>query len=98
MIVKEYTEDDRHAWDTFVLNSQDGSFFHQTGWKRVIEQGFGYPATYFFAEEQGTITGVLPLFYIKTLFGRTGLISVPFGVEDHKPGYYGAFHGSHYST
>lgn len=81
MIVKECTEFDQKAWDQFVLSSPDSSFFHQTAWKRVIEQAFGYPSVYFIAEEQGEIAGILPLFYVKDLFGRGGLISVPFGVS-----------------
>lgn len=81
MIVKQCTDHDHDAWDQFVLNSPNGSFFHQTAWKRVIDHAFGYPSAYFFAEERGEISGVLPLFHVKDLLGRGGLISVPFGVS-----------------
>jgi FemAB-related protein (PEP-CTERM system-associated) len=46
----------------------------------VIEQSFGHQPFYFYTEEDGHITGILPLFYTRSLlFGRS-LISVPFGV------------------
>ena len=68
------------AWDRFVLDHEDGTFFHRAGWRQVIEAAFGHRTQYVFAERDGAITGVLPLGQVKTLlFGNT-LISVPFCV------------------
>ena len=68
------------AWDGFVADHPDGTFFHRAGWRRAIEQAFGHRAHYLLTERDGAITGVLPLVNVRSLlFGNT-LISVPFCV------------------
>ena len=68
------------AWDRFVEAMPHGTFFHRSGWARVIEAAFGHATHYSFTERDGAITGVLPLGQVKTLlFGNT-LISNPFCV------------------
>lgn len=78
--VEPFTEGDSTRWDCFVQAQRGGSFFHQVGWKRVMEETFGYRSCYLFAERGGRITGVLPVFSVSNwIIGRC-LISVPFGV------------------
>jgi FemAB-related protein (PEP-CTERM system-associated) len=68
------------AWDRFVGAMPAGTFFHRSGWAKVIETAFGHATHYSFTERDGAITGVLPLARVKTrLFGDT-LISSPFCV------------------
>jgi FemAB-related protein (PEP-CTERM system-associated) len=68
------------AWDRFVHATEAASFFHLSPWARVIERSFSHPTHYAFAEEDGAITGVLPLARMKTaLFGDL-LASTPFCV------------------
>jgi FemAB-related protein (PEP-CTERM system-associated) len=68
------------AWDRFVMERPDGTFFHLSPWAGVVQAAFGHRTHYVFAEQDGAITGVLPLAQVKTLlFGNT-LISVPFCV------------------
>ncbi|MEJ0015016.1 MAG: FemAB family XrtA/PEP-CTERM system-associated protein [Acetobacteraceae bacterium] len=68
------------AWDAFVTAMPDGTFFHRAAWSRVITAAFGHRCHYMFAEQDGAITGVLPLAHVRTrLFGNT-LISTPFCV------------------
>ena len=66
-------------WDTFVLNHKHSTFFHQIGWKRVVEKTYGHKPLYLFAEENGEITGILPLFLVDSLIFGKRLISVPYG-------------------
>ncbi|MGH7847854.1 MAG: FemAB family XrtA/PEP-CTERM system-associated protein, partial [Candidatus Binatia bacterium] len=67
-------------WNEFVLGSPHGTFFHLLQWRDLIARLFGYEPYYFYVEEGGEITGVLPLFLVKSLlFGRS-LITVPLGV------------------
>lgn len=67
-------------WDQFVLSAAAGSFFHFTGWMRAVQKTFGFEPHYVFAERDGRISGVLPLFSISNwVIGRV-LNSVPFGV------------------
>ena len=67
-------------WDDFVIINSSSTFFHSLGWKRVIEQSFSYQAEYLYAEEDGQVQGILPLFEVKSLWGSRSLLSVPFGV------------------
>ena len=77
------------AWDEFVSRCPDATFFHLSGWKRVIEAAFGHKTYYLQAVEEDRITGVLPLTHVKSpLFGNS-VISNAFCVyggpaaEDH---------------
>lgn len=68
------------AWDAFVCAHPQGTFFHLATWRDVIARAFGHRTHYVVAEQDGTMTGVLPLVHIRTLlFGNT-LMSVPFCV------------------
>jgi FemAB-related protein (PEP-CTERM system-associated) len=78
--IRELTTTDQGRWDEFVDRCQDATFFHKTGWKTVLEQAYGHPTLYLYAERDGEIEGVLPLAQIKSLlFGNT-LVSTPFCV------------------
>ncbi len=68
------------AWDAFVRAAPDATFFHLSGWRRVIEDVCGHRTHYLYATRGAEITGVLPLAEIKSrLFGHS-LISTPFCV------------------
>ena len=74
------TEQISADWDQYVLGHAEGTLFHLSQWKRVVEKSFGHKAHYLAAYEQaaGTLVGILPLFEIKSaLFGHF-LVSVPF--------------------
>lgn len=67
-------------WDAFVLGQPDATFFHRSGWLRVIESVFGHRCFFLYAERDGVIEGVLPLAQIKSrLFGHS-VASLPFAV------------------
>lgn len=69
------------VWDDFVRKMPGGTFFHLSGWRRVLEDAFGHRTYYLFTERNACITGVLPLTQVKSiLFGNT-LISNAFCVE-----------------
>jgi FemAB-related protein (PEP-CTERM system-associated) len=78
MNVRLFKETDRNPWDDYVLNHPAGTFFHQMGWKAVVEKSFGHKAYYLVAEDGEKVSGVFPLFSIESfLFGRS-MISIPF--------------------
>ncbi|NVK54908.1 MAG: FemAB family PEP-CTERM system-associated protein [Alteromonadaceae bacterium] len=67
-------------WDQYVLAHSEGSFFHLSGWKTVIENTFKHQCHFLFAVQQNKIVGILPLVQQKSiLFGHT-LVSTPFCV------------------
>ena len=63
-------------WDDFVQTSTDATFFHQAGWKDVIERSFGHKTYFLYAESEGKITGILPLVHINSLFFGNTLVSI----------------------
>ena len=66
-------------WDAYVRNNPDTTFYHQTGWKNVVEKTYGHQSCYFFAgDESGRILGILPLFFINNVFFTKKIVSVPF--------------------
>jgi FemAB-related protein (PEP-CTERM system-associated) len=76
--VRVLADVDQDRWDAFVYAHPDATFFHRAGWKEVIKRAFGHPIHYYYAEQGGEITGVLPLVEIQSkLFGHT-LTSLPF--------------------
>jgi len=67
-------------WDDYVKAHQQGSFFHLSGWQRVIEQSFNHSCYFLYAQQKGKFCGVLPLVEMKSkLFGHA-LVSTPFCV------------------
>lgn len=78
--VGTYDDSQAHRWDLFVRNEPSASFFHLSGWLRVMQQTFGYRCCALYAERNGQITGVLPLFIIKNWILGNCLISSPFAV------------------
>jgi FemAB-related protein (PEP-CTERM system-associated) len=71
----EYTR-----WDAFVRACPDATFFHLSGWQKVIEGAFGIKTWFYYVQQDGQILGVLPLAEIKSrLFGHS-LGAMPFCV------------------
>lgn len=67
-------------WDNFVQAASEATFFHQAGWKEVIERAFGHKTYFLYVENKGEITGILPLVHVNSfLFGNT-LVSTAFCV------------------
>ena len=68
------------AWDLFVNNHPEGTFFHRSGWQRVIAQQFHHNTYFFYVECAGSLLGILPLAHVSSwLFGNS-LSSLPFAV------------------
>ena len=78
--VRSFAKEDEKAWDEYVRNSGQASFFHLSGWKNVLEKTFGYKPFYLYVERGGEICGILPLFLMKNLKFKNTLVSIPFGV------------------
>lgn len=68
------------AWDAFVRDLPQGSFFHLSAWARIIAETFGHSTHYAFAEQDGAVVGVLPLARMKTMLFGDLLASTPYCV------------------
>ena len=80
VVVKPLTERADEAWDAFVTTLPAGTFFHRAAWRDVIARAFGHAPLYAFAERDGAIVGVLPLFHMTSLLFGKALVSSPFCV------------------
>ena len=47
--IRFYQDSDKSNWDSYVLSHSQGTFFHLTGWKRVVEKTFGHKSYYLLA-------------------------------------------------
>ena len=68
------------AWDQFVLSCPGATFFHRSGWQRIMEEVFRHRTHYLYAVENKRITGVLPLAHVKSMLFGNALTSLPFAV------------------
>jgi len=68
------------AWDEFVFACPQATFFHRSAWLQLIEQQFGHQAFFLYAEQDGAITGVLPLAQVKSMLFGHSLVALPFAV------------------
>jgi FemAB-related protein (PEP-CTERM system-associated) len=78
MVVKELESSDFIRWDQFVNSCRDGTFFHLSGWKTLIENRLDHQGHYLYCESAGEITAVLPLVRVKSWLFGDALISAPF--------------------
>jgi len=80
IIITSLSPGENESWDSYVKKHPDGTFFHLSGWQKVIQQAFGHSTKYLKAELNGKITGLLPLGQIKSKIFGNSLISNPFCV------------------
>jgi FemAB-related protein (PEP-CTERM system-associated) len=67
-------------WDAFVMASPQATFFHRSGWQRIMREVFRHDTHYLYAQEGGRVTGVLPLAHVKSMLFGNALTSLPFAV------------------
>ena len=78
--IARFDRADAARWDAFVDAAPAATFFHRSGWVEVIDRAFGHRTHYLYAEEDGAITGVLPLVELRSVLFGHALVSTPFCV------------------
>ncbi len=78
--IREARAEDDEARDRFAAAAPRASFFHLSGWGRVIHSVFGHRRCDLLAWRGGEIVGVLPLMSCRGPLGRRKLISMPYAV------------------
>ncbi|KGK99154.1 hypothetical protein LI82_03755 [Methanococcoides methylutens] len=69
----------KEEWEYFLDNSNAATIYHTPQWKTFLEKTFNYESNYLFAkDENDNITGLLPLFYVKSKLTGNRLCCVPF--------------------
>lgn len=77
LTIKQYEPSQAAAWDAYVHRSPQATFCHLSGWGRVIERVWKHKSYHLFAESNGTVTGVLPLFHVHSRLFGSMLVSSP---------------------
>lgn len=78
--VRELLPGEDSRWDSYVSRHPLGTFFHRTGWSRVVAEQFRHAPHHLVVEEGRRWLGVLPLFLARSPFLGKNLISVPYAV------------------
>lgn len=79
-LIKHLGQGDFPKWDSFVRQCPEASFFHLGGWKPVIEEAFGHDCYFLFSEQNGAVTGILPLVHVRSRLFGNNLVSTGFTV------------------
>jgi len=67
-------------WDEFVMSCPQATFFHRSGWQRVLRDVFRHETHFLFTTQGDRISGVLPLARVKSFLFGNSLVSLPFAV------------------
>ena len=67
-------------WDEFVQACPQATFFHRSGWQAIMRDVFRHDAYFLYAQQDGRITGVLPLGHVRSMLFGKSLTSLPFAV------------------
>ena len=66
MEIAELRTGEEDAWDSYVYESDASTFYHQIGWRNVVEKTYGHKPRYLVAREGDAIVGVLPMFLMES--------------------------------
>ncbi len=80
VMVRSAVAADEPAWEAFVSGCPGATFFHRFGWQRVLHNAFGHRCHFLLAEQDGAITGILPLAQVRSLLFGHKLAGLPFCV------------------
>lgn len=72
--------DERRRWQQFIDSEVEATLFHTLPWMDMVRGCFPHRPHYLMACREETISGVLPLFEVRSLLAGTILVSVPYGV------------------
>ncbi len=70
-------------WDELLLTNENYSFFHTSGWAKVISESYSYKPLYFTKVNNNKLTALMPVMAINSPFtGKRG-VALPFA--DYSP-------------
>lgn len=71
-----------NEWHDFLLSQGEATLYHTPEWMVFLEKTFDYRSRYLFAtDECGQLTGMLPLFQVRSRLTGNRLCSAPFSHE-----------------
>ena len=66
--IQELSEENAGAWDEFNNQRPEGTFFHNTKWKSVLENTLNIDLKYWIIQRDREIVGILPLMNRRIVF------------------------------
>lgn len=67
-------------WNAFVANYPEATFFHRPEWQTILRDVFRHDTYFLYVEQDGEISGILPLAHVKSILFGNALVSLPFTV------------------
>ena len=77
MTVVEVDPTSDARWDAYVRAHPHGSVYHLGAWAEVLDRAYGFRPRFVALEQDGRLTGVLPLFRKKGIVSDARLRSIP---------------------
>ena len=69
--------EDKDSWEKYLEEKKLYHHAYNWNWQFILEEVFQHKAYYFIAKENNTISGIAPIFHLKSkLFGNS-LTSIP---------------------
>jgi FemAB-related protein (PEP-CTERM system-associated) len=78
LMVRQVEGYNSSAWEQYVAENPDATFYHRIEWKNIIEKSFGHKTYYLMAMDNDKVVGILPLVHIKSLIFGSIFCSMPF--------------------
>ncbi len=75
--VRLYSDDLEHKWTEYANNAVHASIAHQIGFRDVIQTGLHAQPVYLMVFQGAKVTGILPIFLIKTWWQAKYIVSIP---------------------
>ncbi len=66
------------GWDDLILARPDCSFFHSSGWARVLSDSYGFKPLYFTMLDGSALSACLPIMEVRSLITGNRGVSLPF--------------------
>lgn len=67
-------------WDAYVITHPDGTPFHRSCWLRTLQETYSFDPLLYVSTSDGSqdITGIFPLFLVRSLLTGSRVVSLPF--------------------
>lgn len=79
-VVRQLEPGEEGVWDQFVRSSPFGTFFHLSGWRKIVEGTLGHRCIPLVATRDGQISGVFPIAQVRNIVIGDCLVSTPLSV------------------
>nr|WP_320191923.1 GNAT family N-acetyltransferase [uncultured Desulfobacter sp.] len=68
----------QRCWNRFLDNRRNGNLYQLFEWRKILQEGYKLTPFFLMAEQDGCVSGVLPLVKAPLLTGRPCVISLPY--------------------